>query len=712
MKPNISCFICTSTGFHDISICRNHFVCSPECLELWKSQNCSCLDCSDLPESITSTPQTTCEELSSLGLSLDDASSNSIHLTQTLLVLINAHLLRLLLKTFLELDPDHIYPPVLQELSPFFNQIGHVSQRFLQTVFPAVKLFVESNTFTMLPRDLSQFYVSSSAIGAKRQSVCLFVDDLVQEEIPLKCSHMVASLILKKSGNFLTSSDLFVFPRLQRLTIDSNHLGNSFFTSLMLDSPVEDLRVVYVRDESDISDQALAEVFATNTRLRKVSYSCWVFKDDQLRLFSYAISSNHSIQEVSFIGVPDFWIDNDSNVILPLLTKSNLSSLVFPPLRLNNNVFMALMNNFSLKTAIFGRSNFNSNILVTVLNNNRNLKRLELQRCSCDFEPFFKCLETNTSVLELIILCKMKTLNSKEILNLVEMLSKNTTLIHFTVVANHFSNDCIQNILKARDTNSELKYVTLRFCCTKSSLIERLTFALIFPPHLVDVKVGLFQFSLHRPCKLSNEEVSSLISFVRTFSIKYLTLQRCTLSNESINELCDLIKLNASLTSVDFSGCRMTDPNVMKLIDAIELNSSLKSINLSNNWICFKSLLIILELILNGELQVNVDVSPHVVDVKEGIFCYDPGFYLSLSVEQLSSLKNFKKSFTLRNLTLNRCQFSEESIGSLCDLIKCSSSLTSIDFSLCSLSDSYFMKILSSLQHNSYVNGLHLTFGV
>ncbi|KAL0229134.1 hypothetical protein GEMRC1_013754 [Eukaryota sp. GEM-RC1] len=304
---------------------------------------------------------------------------------------------------------------------------------------------------------------------------------------------------------------------------------------------------------------------------------------------------------------------------------------------------------------------------------------------------------------------------------MVEMLSNNNILIQFSISAEQISNDSIQNILKAGDTNSTLKYVSLQQLLSNPTnlspfimLYKALATGMVniyldISPHLIDVKIGLFNFSPHRHCKLSNEEVSSLISFVRTFSIKYLTLQRCTLSNESINELCDLIKLNSSLTSVDFTGCRMADPNVMKLINAIELNFSLKSINLSNNWLSFKSLLIILELVLNGELQVQLDVSPHVADVEEGMFCFCPVFYLPITVEQLLSLQNFPKSFTLRNFTLNRCQFSEESISALCDLIKCGSSLTSIDFSLCSLSDCYFMKILSSLQHNSYVNGLHLT---
>ncbi|KAL0229389.1 hypothetical protein GEMRC1_014006 [Eukaryota sp. GEM-RC1] len=388
-NTDVSCSICGSIGLQDISICLNHFVCSPECLELWKSQNCSCLDCSDLPEYITSTPQTTCEEPSTLELSPDDVSSNSIHLPQTLLVIINAHLLQRLEKEPLEMNHEPVFPQVLSKLPVFFSLVGHVSQRFLQTVLPAVKFFVESNTFHMLPRDLRQFSAITSAIGAKRQSVCLFATDSVEDLIPLECSHMVTHLLLKKLRTFSQFRAVFdrpflVFPRLKRLTINSNHCGNSLFAYLMSDFAVEALNVFIVSTDQVNSDNTLAEVFSTNTRLRKVSLNCEnldnYYRNNNSRLPSliHAISSNHSIQEVAL-----FWLssisDFDSDGIVPLLTSSSLRSFKCPGLQLNSNYFSALVNNRSLRTATFIRNSFNSNDLVTVLNSNRNLKRFEPQ---------------------------------------------------------------------------------------------------------------------------------------------------------------------------------------------------------------------------------------------------------------------------------------------------------------------------------------------
>ncbi|KAL0248410.1 hypothetical protein GEMRC1_003646 [Eukaryota sp. GEM-RC1] len=149
-----------------------------------------------------------------------------------------------------------------------------------------------------------------------------------------------------------------------------------------------------------------------------------------------------------------------------------------------------------------------------------------------------------------------------------------------------------------------------------------------------------------------------------------------------------------------------TDPH---LIDVSVGLFSFRPKDLPNNsWFSFKSLLAILGRLLNHELLPKLDLSPYLVDVEKGAFCFSPQTYFQIFSEQLTALLAFGQSFTLRKLTLNRCQFSDESINALCDLIRLSNSLTSIDFSKCGLTDEYFIQILSALQINSHVNGLHI----
>ncbi|KAL0239449.1 hypothetical protein GEMRC1_009557 [Eukaryota sp. GEM-RC1] len=112
-------------------------------------------------------------------------------------------------------------------------------------------------------------------------------------------------------------------------------------------------------------------------------------------------------------------------------------------------------------------------------------------------------------------------------------------------------------------------------------------------PHQIDVKKGVFSFNPHELTEITTEMISSLKCFLRRFNIQELTFKRFRFSDEAIVVLCDLIKLNTSLTSVDFSNCRLTDDQLVLIIEALDIESSLTllSINFGNNSMGNKSIL-------------------------------------------------------------------------------------------------------------------------
>ncbi|KAL0242831.1 hypothetical protein GEMRC1_005394 [Eukaryota sp. GEM-RC1] len=292
-------------------------------------------------------------------------------------------------------------------------------------------------------------------------------------------------------------------------------------------------------------------------------------------------------------------------------------------------------------------------------------------------------------------------------------------------------------------------------------------------PHIIDVENGVFNFSPETTTQVSTEEFSSLQCFLQCFSIKDLTLKRCSFTTESICALSDLIRDNNSITSVDFSDCNLFDQSShnssdrnCSIISALSSNSNLTKINVINNLIGFDDLLKIFELISSDKLTPNIQVSPHlidfdhgtirydnklhhselisflnalqskvpikrfdclglksssseefialfkivsnnksvifvkicphIIDVQNGVFCFSPLHSTRLNAEGISSIRTLLECFSIKNLTIRKCHFTQEVNTVLCDIIRINqSSLTSVDFSHSRLSNQDFVDLLN-----------------
>ncbi|KAL0243260.1 hypothetical protein GEMRC1_005821 [Eukaryota sp. GEM-RC1] len=148
----------------------------------------------------------------------------------------------------------------------------------------------------------------------------------------------------------------------------------------------------------------------------------------------------------------------------------------------------------------------------------------------------------------------------------------------------------------------------------------KLTSNIIVCPHSIDIENGILCFS---------PEKSTLIT------ANELTLERCRFTTKTIPALCDLIRDNNSLKSVDFSSieiyvsdlarCYSTnlhDEHLLKLIDAFQSNSDLKQINLSHTSVKLLTILTIFELVSTAKLTPNIQVSPHSFDFFRGSIRY------------------------------------------------------------------------------------------
>ncbi|KAL0252153.1 hypothetical protein GEMRC1_001365 [Eukaryota sp. GEM-RC1] len=84
---------------------------------------------------------------------------------------------------------------------------------------------------------------------------------------------------------------------------------------------------------------------------------------------------------------------------------------------------------------------------------------------------------------------------------------------------------------------------------------------------------------------LTVTEVTSLKDFTQSFSLQGLSLRGCRLTKEGMTVLCDLLRVNRSLTLFDLVKCSLSDDDIKKIIDSLQTNqcSKVSKMNFSNN---------------------------------------------------------------------------------------------------------------------------------
>ncbi|KAL0239956.1 hypothetical protein GEMRC1_010064 [Eukaryota sp. GEM-RC1] len=387
---------------------------------------------------------------------------------------------------------------------------------------------------------------------------------------------------------------------------------------------------------------------------------------------------------------------------------------------------------------------------------------------------------------------------------------------------NEVGNDDLISLLNALNSNLPIKRVECSGLRSPSlegliNLFEILSInksvmSVDISPHRIDIENDVFAFSPESSIRVTVDDLSPLQSLLNSSNIKELSLKRCKFSQSAFNVLCDLIRVNESLTSIDFSyigvsdlkSTRYSDPDsplisdhhLSKFISTLKSKFHLRKVNLSNSSIGFNNILIVFEMISTNTLTPNVkicphslnvtigcirylneinnddlillskslnsnlpikrvefcglksaslkglitlfeilslgkslidlQISPHIIDVENGVFAFSPESSTRVTAEDMSSLQSlFLNSTSIKELTLSRCSFSEDSFKQLCHLIRVNNSLTSIDFSHIrlsnrnstryldpngpQLSDQYLSKLISALKANSNLKEVNLS---
>ncbi|KAL0239630.1 hypothetical protein GEMRC1_009738 [Eukaryota sp. GEM-RC1] len=312
---------------------------------------------------------------------------------------------------------------------------------------------------------------------------------------------------------------------------------------------------------------------------------------------------------------------------------------------------------------------------------NTTIKFKELLAVFCLFQHIIRCSACALMIIKSILIAVLSVsitgFLNVDIYELLKLLKSNVPI------------DRVECLGLRKPTLKSL-LVLLEIRSIKKSLID-----LDVYPHIIDVDNGVFCFPTPQySTKIHPREIASL----NRFCIKEFTLKKYTFTEACFIAFCNLIKVNQLLTFIDLSDCNLSNENVSKLINALQSNFRLKTIILNNNSIEFQCLLTMMEMISTKQLPANIQVVPHSIDVRNGVFCFSPNKFthMHMTVQDVSSLKSLMKGFSIKELSLKRCAFTQDAITVLCDLIKANKDLTCVDFSYIKM-----CQPISSLQDSS-----------
>ncbi|KAL0240053.1 hypothetical protein GEMRC1_010160 [Eukaryota sp. GEM-RC1] len=231
-----------------------------------------------------------------------DKSERSLYFQQSLLILINLHLLRRLLTTSMEEnhnEPRFSLVSLKRDLPTFFKKVGYVSHHFFESALLTTKVFFQTNTFSVVSQNLPQLFLLSSFFGTDVQSVFLHVlRASFNVEKFLEISHIISGLELHIFNHndleFLNKSSIY-FPRLTQLHVYvSRTIAMELFELLKVNTTVTRVDI----GESDYKAEgaiALAEALKVNTTVTSVVFHDNFIESEGATALAEALKVNNTL---------------------------------------------------------------------------------------------------------------------------------------------------------------------------------------------------------------------------------------------------------------------------------------------------------------------------------------------------------------------------------------------------------------------------------
>ncbi|KAL0228977.1 hypothetical protein GEMRC1_013597 [Eukaryota sp. GEM-RC1] len=230
--------------------------------------------------------------------------STHLHFQQSLLVSILLHLLNHILDSSLEWNYYGGLLKLKTDQLTFLKKVGYVSHRFFDSALLSTKVFLQTNTFHVVPKDLPQLFSFASFFGVDLQSVFLHVDGPFIIEEFLSYSHVISGLELKLRHHddveFLNKSSVF-FPRLKQLhvCVDSCFIDIPL-VELFKEEVYTTVTSINLSDNSigDVGAIALAEALKVNTSVTSLNLGGNFIGDRGVRALAEMLKVNRKVTNI------------------------------------------------------------------------------------------------------------------------------------------------------------------------------------------------------------------------------------------------------------------------------------------------------------------------------------------------------------------------------------------------------------------------------
>ncbi|KAL0252163.1 hypothetical protein GEMRC1_001375 [Eukaryota sp. GEM-RC1] len=670
------CCKCVSVGHNGVEVACGQHVCTHEGFPHYSSPDLSTLDslsnCADFPL-------------------LPIPSHKPIWLQQSIIVLIHSYLLRRRLKICFTSDgqyrDDRSLGAILYKIPPFIEHVGHVSLRFLDCAYHAVQHFLERSTVHLLStKGLLPLASFSSFFKADVKSVSLREADplFITHECDMNYLHCISGIstevdLVRETIDHYRHLSFQHFSALKKVSVvvNSQRGFDLFCKSLRNLQTIEELSVrLRIGFISKHDLKYLGKVCSSVTNLKTLKMSLHYREDprpaddscgsefdkyeprellrdeDLTKLFT--VLGDSSIQSLDLLDFVDYefnflnWTTRRSVVLIPLFNSYSIKSLIVPRhSKLDSTVIEALKNSLTIEEITL----YLNYDLCDVLEFNKTLKKLKIFQGSASLSPIFKSLGKNTSLLELEIIQDVRRRASfdDQALSLNEMLQVNSTLLVLKIDGLFGNSSQFQTFLDVLQLNS-----------------------------------GLQTVSFHN------------------LNLSCLTLVFKAMSTNTLHPLT-----NVSPHSVDFTlktihyDASIKESDLLSLLEALESNVHIKRVECRAvaRELSLEGLIALYKILSINKSLIDIDISPHFIDIENRLFSYLPR-PRRLDTGHISTLQVFVESCGVKKLVLNRCEFCEESRTAMCDFIKETTSLTSIEFKNCMLSDYAVSRLIDAGQSN------------
>ncbi|KAL0241406.1 hypothetical protein GEMRC1_006641 [Eukaryota sp. GEM-RC1] len=340
--------------------------------------------------------------------------------------------------------------------------------------------------------------------------------------------------------------------------------------------------------------------------------------------------SNNTLKKVKILSsryTMEIPTDEETKTLITGLSNSSvIKSIDLIDFKIrNSDSLLLLLSSSCLETIKFPSSCHLSSLVIDGLMKNSSLKEVTVRRNRLEIQKFAEFLNFNNCLNKLVIDSKSC---SGSYLPVFESLKSNSSLLELAIVGGESISDDDAESLSEMLTRNESLLVL----------------------HFDVLSITFSQFKTILSGMINNSTLKNV--YFPPFNLGHLVLIFDALTTKKV-ALSEALKSNIPVQRVEGRG--VSRLNLKGLIAAFEIVSINKSL-------------------------VNLDVWPHSINVERQVFCFSYESYSVISTPEVSLLQKFINSFGIKKLLLRSGSFTAASMNALCDLVRVSDSLVSIEF--------------------------------